>query len=182
LSSDEYALDSSSPRKDLVDNWLDELRDDAEFNITSYVDCFLSENLARKYITENGIGLKGNIKAEATKWRTREANKKGKANLSFDIRKIDEDIDYLGMDELAISIEGNKASGGEQSLWLDAVSYAPVRNVVGHTGLLTGNAKSHLRLTHENIKARIKTLVSKKRSKKKPIKKKVLKKTPRRPR
>ena len=160
LSRDEYALDESSPRKDVVDDWLEDLRDDAEFNITSYVDCFLSENLARRYITENSISLKTDTKTEAKKWREREAGKKGKANLSFDIRKIDGDIDYLGMDDLAVSIEGNKASDGKQSLWLDAVAYAPVRNVVGHTGLLTGNAKSHLRLTYENIKARIKTLVS----------------------
>ncbi|MCH8136410.1 MAG: hypothetical protein IIB77_10565 [Proteobacteria bacterium] len=177
LASDEYSPDPSSPRRDVVDDWLDELRDDAEFNITSYVDCFLSENLSRRYITENGIQLKKNIESEAKKWRAREAGKKGKANLSFDIRKIDHDIDYLGMDDLAISIEGKKASDGKQSLWLDAVSYAPVRNVVGHTGLLTDNAKTHLRLTYENIKARIKTLVSqpkpaKKRAKKERSKKK----------
>ena len=82
------------------------------------------------------------------------------------------------MDELAFSIEGKKASDGQQSLWLDAVSYAPVRNVVGHTGLLTNNAKSHLRLRYENIKARIKTLVSER----KPTKKKATKKRTKRKR
>jgi hypothetical protein len=49
---------------------------------------------------------------------------------------------------------------GEQSLTLDAIEYAPVRNVVGHTGLLTG--KGLLRLKYENIKARIKKLVAEK--------------------
>ena len=177
LASDEYSPDPSSPRKDIVDDWLAELREDAEFNITSYVDCFLSENLARRYITENKIQLNPKIASEAKKWRGREAGKKGKANLSFDIRKIDGDIDYLGMDELAFSIEGKRTSDGQQSLWLDAVSYAPVRNVVGHTGLLTNNAKSHLRLRYENIKARIKTLVSeRKRTKKKATKKRIKRK------
>ena len=37
-----------------------------------------------------------------------------------------------------------------------------MRNVVGHTGLLTDNGKGLLRLKYENIKARIKTLVAEK--------------------
>ena len=87
---------------------------------------------------------------------------KGKANLSFGIRKSDKDIDYLGMDALAITVEGRKASAGEQSITLDAIEYAPLRNVVGHTGLLTESGKTLLRVKHENIKARIKTLVAEK--------------------
>jgi hypothetical protein len=66
------------------------------------------------------------------------------------------------MDALAVTVEGKKANAGEQSLTLDAIEYAPVRNVVGHTGLLTDNGKNLLRLKYENIKARIKTLVSEK--------------------
>ncbi len=157
---EEYEPSKDSPARDLVEEWLAGLRDDAEFNLASYVDCFLSENLVRKYIEKNEFTLKPNIISEAKKWRDRESEKKGKANISFDIRKSDDDIGYLGMNELAISIEGSKDSGGKQSLWTDAVSYAPARNVVGHTGLLTENAKSQLRLTHENIKARVKKLVS----------------------
>lgn len=52
LASDEYSPEEGAARKDIVDDWLDQLREDAEFNITSYVDCFLSENLARRYIDE----------------------------------------------------------------------------------------------------------------------------------
>ena len=66
------------------------------------------------------------------------------------------------MDALAFTVEGKKGSAGEKSLTLDAIEYAPVRNVVGHTGLLTDNGKSLLSLKYENIKARIKTLVSEK--------------------
>jgi len=40
IARDEYSPDSSSSRKDVVDEWLDELRDDAEFNIGSYVIAF----------------------------------------------------------------------------------------------------------------------------------------------
>jgi hypothetical protein len=146
---------------DEVESWLSELRDDAEFNLTSYVDCFLSENLVRKFIDEAGIVPKANVVKSADKWRKAESDKKGKANISFDIRKSDADITYLGMDDLAFTAEGKKESEKNQSLWRDAVAYAPVRNVVGHTGLLTNTAKTHLRTTHENIKARVKTLLSK---------------------
>ncbi len=158
---DEFAPDDDAPKGDEVEEWLWNLRDDAEFNLTSYADCFLSENLVRKYIAENGGELGESVKSAATKWRQREGDKRSKANISYEIRKSDTDLDYLGMDDLAFTAEGNKKSGGqEQSLWTDSVSYAPVRNVVGHTGLLTENAKQHLRLTFENIKARVKKLVS----------------------
>ena len=66
------------------------------------------------------------------------------------------------MDALAVTVEGKKAGAGEQSLTLDAIEYAPVRNVVGHTGLLTDNGKGLLRLKYENNKARVKTLVAQK--------------------
>lgn len=162
IASGEYSPDASSPRRDVVDGWLDQLRDDAEFNITSYVDCFLSENLARRYIAERKLTLVQGVKSEADKWRAAESQKKTKANLSYGIRKSDKDIDYLGMDALAVTVEGKKVSAGEQSLTIDAIEYAPVRNVVGHTGLLTDNGKGLLRLKYENIKARIKTLVAEK--------------------
>lgn len=157
---EEYKPDDDAPARDQAEGWLTDLRDDAEFNISAYVDCFLSENLVRKYMTSKGVTIKGGVKKEADEWRIREATRKGEANISFAIRKVDNDLSYLGMDALAISVEGNKASGKMQSLWTDAVSYRPVRNVVAHTGLLTDNGKSHLRLTYENIKARVKKIVS----------------------
>jgi hypothetical protein len=153
---EEYKPETDAPAKDQVEKWLNDLRDDAEFNLTSYADCFLSENLVRKYIENKEIKLNHGASKEAEQWRKRESDKKGKANLSFTIRKDDSDISYLGMDALSITVEGNKNSGGKQSLCDDAVAYAPVRNVVGHTGLLTDNGKMHLRLKYENIKARLK--------------------------
>jgi hypothetical protein len=157
---EEYKPDQDAPGKDKVEEWLTDLQDDAEFNISAYVDCFLSENLVRKFLIAKGVTLKPRVKKEADNWRRREASRKGKANISFAIRKVDDDLSYLGMDALAFSVEGNKDTGKQQSLWTDAVSYRPVRNVVGHTGLLTDNGKSHLTLKYENIKARVKKLVS----------------------
>jgi hypothetical protein len=158
-TKEEFKPDTNSPKKDQVEVWLNSLRDDAEFNLASYADCFLSENLVRKYISSKSISLKKGVKKESEKWREREAEKKGKANLSFDIRTDDSDISYLGMDALALTVEGTKNSGGSQSLCDDAVAYAPVRNVVGHTGLLSETGKMHLCLKYENIKARLKTLI-----------------------
>ena len=54
---EEYEPDDDAPAKDEVDHWLNDLRDDAEFNLSAYVDCFLSENLVRKYIKEHKIKL-----------------------------------------------------------------------------------------------------------------------------
>lgn len=157
---EEYAPGDDAPAKDQVEDWLSELRDDAEFNISSYVDCFLSENLVRKYLAKKRLPLPHKAKNEANEWRKREARRKGEANISFDIRKVDDDLSYLGMDDLALSAEGKQDRSKEQSLRDDAISYKPMRNVIGHTGLLTDNAKQHLNLRYENIKARVKKLVS----------------------
>lgn len=157
---DEYQPTADSETKDIVDSWLNGLQGDAEFNLSSYVDCFLSENLIRRYIREYGIPLDKAAPAEIGQWREQEDKRKGEANISFDIRKDADGLTFLGMDLLALSVEGSKSKDKTQSLWMDAVAYKPVRNVVGHTGLLTDNAKSHLSLTFENIKARVKKLIS----------------------
>ncbi len=160
-AKDEYEPDDDAPAKDDVDHWLNDLREDAVFNLSSYADCFLSENLVRKYIKEHKIKLTKNAPAKIKTWKNQETRNKSKANISFDIRQGNDELIYLDMDLLALTAEGSKA-GGAQSLWTDAVAYKPVRNIVGHTGLLTENAKSHLILCRENIKARVRKLISKK--------------------
>ena len=163
---EEYAPDADSPRKDIVDGWLDGLRDDAEFNLSAYADCFLSENLVRKYISEHSIPLTKPAADEIKTWQEREKERKEKANISYDIRRGNDGYSYLGMDFLAHLAEGQDAKSKNKSLWKDAVSYSPVRNVVGHTGLLTTTAKAHLHVTHENIKGRVKDLVLERKKKK----------------
>ena len=158
---EEYEPDDDAPAKNEVDHWLNALRDDAEFNLSAYVDCFLSENLVRKYIKEHKIKLAISALNEIKDWKEREAKRKSEANISFDIRQGNDGLSYLGMDLLALAAEGSK-SNSSQSLWTDAVAYKPVRNVVGHTGSLTETAKSHLNVRRENIKARVKKLVSRK--------------------
>lgn len=159
-AAEEYVPESDAPGKEQVEGWLNNLQDDAEFNISAYVDCFLSENLVRRYIKEHQIDLTGPAKQEVKDWREREKSRKDQAGISFEIRQDDDDLSYLGMDPLAISAEGSKSTGGQPSLWTDAISFKPVRNAVGHTGLLTETAKTHLSVTFQNIKARVVKLVS----------------------
>jgi hypothetical protein len=178
VAREEYEPNEDSPARDKVDVWLGDLRGDAEFNISAYVDCFLSENLIRRYLKDQAVALVPGVQAEAAQWKKVESDGLGKANISFAIRKVDDDLSYLSMPALAVSVEGNKTTGQQQTLWSDSVAYTPIRNVVGHTGLLTDLAKQHLTLNYENIKARVKVLMSKvpakaKNSKqKKPVKKK----------
>lgn len=161
-AKEEYEPEEDSENKDEVENWLNDLRSDAEYNLTSYVDCFLSENLLRQYIRTYKISLSTGVSRDISEWQNREADNLGAANISYAVRKDSDGLTYLSMDALAVTVEGGKTTSGNQSLWTDAIQFKPIRNVVGHTGLLTNNAKSALSLTFENIKARVKKLISEK--------------------
>lgn len=69
--------------------------------------------------------------------------------------------DFVTMENVPALAEGKKESDGNQSLYRDAVRYKPARNAVGHTGLLSQVAKNDLNTTHENMKERIRALLSK---------------------
>lgn len=161
-AKEEYRPADDSETKDEVDGWLDKLRVDAEYNLTSYIDCFLSENLLREYIRTYNVQIPRRVSDALNKWRKREEETLGVANISFEVRKNGDDLSYAGMDDLAVTVEGSKNLNGKQSLWSDAIRFKPARNVIGHTGLLTENAKVALTLTFENIKARVKKLVAEK--------------------
>ena len=159
---DEYEPDDDAEERDEVQRWLTDLRDDAEFNISAYVDCFLSENLIRKYIARHDIDLTSNAPDEIKRWKNAESKGKSKANISFDIYQGTDDLTYLGMDYLALTAEeaeGPNPKNRSPSLWPDAIVYKPLRNAVAHTGLLTDVAKKRLETTYDNIKARVKELV-----------------------
>lgn len=154
LSSKDYTEEGDAEIK----NWIQELQLDAEFNIPAYVDCFLSENLIRKYIREVQVPLTTPAENEINTWKSREQRRKSEANISFDIREHSDDLSYLGMDFLAKVVDGNRHQQNTASLVRGATEYKPMRNAVGHTALLTEVAKQKLRLVYENIKGRLKTL------------------------
>ena len=156
--TDEFVPPKESVYRNKVDEWIENLSKDAEFNVTTYAECFISENLLRRFINHKTIAISKEAKVESDKMRAKEETNKNTANLSFDLRQSKDDLVYLDMDNLANLIE--KVDPIRQAgLSRDAKEYKPIRDAMAHTSLLTHNAKQRLNSTYENIKARIKTLI-----------------------
>ncbi|MBA7654624.1 hypothetical protein ES703_62506 [subsurface metagenome] len=132
---------------------------DAAFNFESYAECFISENLIRKYIREKNIPLTREAKTVAKKWKDVEIQSKGAGNISIDIRRENTDLNYLSMADLA-TLHDKKDAIKDACLARDAKEYKPMRDAIAHTALLTDLAKQKLTTVYENIKGRIKTLLS----------------------
>lgn len=145
--------------RERAENWVNELGDDAQFNFGSYAECFISENLIRKYIHEESITLSTEAQRESTKWQGVETDSKNKGNISIDIRRVGGDLSYLTMNDLAYLVD-KKDPIKEACLARDANEYKPIRDAIAHTALLTDVAKSKLTSVYENIKARIRSLLS----------------------
>jgi len=155
---DEFIPPKSSENRNLIDGWVDSLGDDAQFNLASYAECFVSENLLRKYIKEKNVTITPEATAEFEKWKSNEAQFKGKANISFEIRQNADDLLYLSMEHLANLADMHKENK-QAALSRDAIIYKPVRDALAHTAILTAIAKQSLNTTYENIKARVKKLL-----------------------
>ena len=92
--------------------------------------------------------------------KTREEESKGRGNISIAIRRLPTDSSYLDMDQLANLVD--KRDPLQQAcLSRDAKEYKPIRDAVAHTALLTDKAKHKLSTVRENIKERVKTILSK---------------------
>lgn len=143
----------------LVEQWAQQLAKEAEYNIPSYAECFIAENLLREYIKHNKMTLSPEAVQEAQKWKVKELTNKGVANISYAIRKTTDDIYYLDMKYLSNFID--KASNGakDPALSRSADIYKPVRDAVGHTSIITPVAKQQLSIELENIKARVMKLM-----------------------
>jgi len=149
-----------SEQAEAVIRWEHELEQDAELNLRSYAECFISENLVRRYWQEKNINPDPRSLQEVDKWRNTEIKDKNQANISIDIRLDNDDKYYIGIDNLARQAEVPGAAGsGNASLAHDAKTFAPLRNAVMHTSLLTEQAKMRLSSVLDNIRARVKTLL-----------------------
>ncbi|MGO9609088.1 MAG: DNA mismatch repair protein, partial [Verrucomicrobiia bacterium] len=158
--SKEYGLSKGAKGKGKVDGWVDELADDAAFNFESYAECFISENLVRKFIRVKNLPLSPEAKAEADEMKRREVDSKNKGNISIEIRRVKSDLSYLDMKFLSNLVD-KRDPAREACLPRDAAEYKPIRDAVAHTSLLTDPAKNKLTTVRENIKGRVKTLLSK---------------------
>lgn len=154
-----YEPAKRSKAADKVDNWVNDLGDDAAFNFESYAECFISENLVRLYIKEKKIPLSPKA-GEVADWKRREAESKKKGNISIEIRRGRSDLNYLDMTDLAHLVDKNMDKNKEAGLTRDADQFKPIRNALAHTALLTDDAKNKLKTVRDNIRARVKTLLS----------------------
>jgi hypothetical protein len=139
---------------------MDDLSEDAKFNFESYAECFVSENLVRRYVKEKRIKLSPEAKTEAKTRKTNEMANKNKGNISIKIRRTGDELSYLSMDYLAHLVDAGDKTKKDARLIRDADEFKPMRDAVAHTALLTDEAKNKLTTVRENIKARVKTLLS----------------------
>ena len=144
-----------------VDGWINAFREDAEFNLSSYSECFVSENLLRKYIAEKGISLSKEALDSASKWKQQEVRSKQAGNINFEIREGKTDLSYIDMDHLARVADDASNRITKATLVRDASEYKPIRDAIAHTSRLTSIAKMRLTVTYENIKERIVNLLNK---------------------
>ena len=156
---DDYVPPKSSSNRNHVDDWVNSLGNDAQFNLSSYAECFVSENLLRKFIKHKGMALSSEAEKNLVDYKRREDSAKNTANISFEIRQNANDLLYFSMDDLANFVDKPTDQSKQAGIARDAKTYKPVRDAVAHTAILTPVAKQSLNTTYENIKARIKKLL-----------------------
>ena len=83
-----------------------------------------------------------------------------KGNISIKIRRSPGDLSYLSMEFLANLVDKARDAIKEAALSRDATEFKPIRDAVAHTALLTDEAKVRLSTVRQNIKGRVKTLLS----------------------
>ena len=157
--SQDFDISQDSEKRNPVNDWVDELGDDAQFNFSSYAECFVSENLIRRFIKEKKVELTKEAEDDAQRYKTRENKNKEKGGISIEIRENNDDTGYLAMDGLANLVDkGDPIT--KATLSRDAKEYKPLRDALAHTALLTGVAKARLTSVYENIKGRVKIILA----------------------
>lgn len=156
---DDFVPPKESLNRGMVDNWIKSLNNDAQFNFSSYAECFIAENLLRKYIKHKNIDI-SDLNGKLTGYKNNEETAKNIGNISFEIRQNNDDLNYFSMDDLAVIADKPTDRLKDASVLRDAKTYKPVRDAMAHTSTLTTLAKNSLNMTYENIKARIKKLLA----------------------
>ncbi len=137
-----------------IDAWIQDLEPDAKFNLPAYGECFLAENLLRRYIEEQQIPLSSKQDI-IEKWRKSANAAQEKAGISIQIREVDTDIYYCDMQLLSELSDPEKDRGSKACLSRNALKYKPMRDAMAHTSRLTKDAQNLLTTTFANIKARL---------------------------
>ena len=156
----EYISPEEKPEtKTKIEQWINDLNEDAQFNVSSYTECFISENLLRKYVKEKGVILPDSLVAKILEWKRKHKESKEKANIFFDIRVSHDNLFYCEMDNLAGLATTQEDKSRSVSFTQDAKEYKPIRDALCHTSRLTTEAKAKLTSTYANIRARIAQLL-----------------------
>lgn len=162
----------ASDLADVVRRWEHELEQDAELNLRSYTECFISENLLRKHIGNAGSTPTGCSRMIATGKNCKELDpeklckfckadngkigleqQKINAKISIQIRENEEDtLMYLDYLDLAEIIRDDVLTDKDKP-------YRPLRNSVMHTAILTKQAKNKLTDVFNEVVATVKKLV-----------------------
>lgn len=157
--------DNSEPIK-RIKKWINELEEDATFNLQSYTECFILENLTRKLIRYQSITIDDNTdpdciaRKQIKRYREMEIKRKNKSNLSIDIRQDNDDLFYLDLERLTYLAYLSQNNYAEDSGICDEKAFMPIRNALMHTSRLTQDAKDRLSVIYTNIKSKIKNLLS----------------------
>jgi hypothetical protein len=157
--AEEYAITGDDETAKRIDTWVGELGEDAKFNFGSYAECFIAENLIRRYITETKKPLSKEAKKAVSDYQEKERYSKAKGNISIELRKSITKLSYLDMDDLANLVD-KRDKLKDACLARDAAEYKPIRDAMAHTALLTDKAKAKLTTVYENIKGRLRALFS----------------------
>lgn len=154
------SYDTIADRK--VKEWLDTIRREAYFNIESYGDCFIAENLLRTFFIDREMQLpedpddgqspkqspKQSLKKKAEGYRGAERGQLKKCNYSDpDIRIGTELIHYLDLADIGMVALNTKKE--------EFTLLRLLRNAVAHTCQLTERAKKELTNEVANIKLQI---------------------------
>ena len=141
-----------------LESWFQTLSQEAQFNYPSYSECFLAENLTRKFIEHKRISIPVAQQNIAKQWKDREKTQKQSCGMNIEIRQYTSDLNFLDMNELATVAEPGQG-GNLNSLHHKAKEFRPIRNAVMHTALISNEAKIKLTSIFNEIKARIKDLL-----------------------
>ncbi len=113
----------------------------------------------REYIKYKNLSLSPEAINEATKWKNKEKENKGIANINYEIRNSKDDIYYLDMKYLSNFVDKASDKNKDPALSRSFDIYKPVRDAIGHTSIITPTAKLQLSIELENIKARVMNLM-----------------------
>ena len=152
----EYTGAQEPGEEDLVKKWASELSKDAEFNFSSYGECFVSENIIRKFVQHKSIEVTDEARREITKWQTREEQNKSNGGINIEMRRDSNELSYLAMGDLANLVDKNTEPN---NLPVTSKQYRPIRDALMHTAILSEEAKRKLTTIYDEVRARTRVLL-----------------------